>query len=144
MLNIHCSHCTQNCIFCIFFYAKIPCSVIKNCSKSSNIWVSTFSKYKAIDSRNISIITQEWFVVKSCPTSLESHFNVLSIDVQYILPFEGANVALKYAIMANFIKHLLKLIKWNITGKCHSGGVNLFSVIHRQKYFDISSPTNWT
>ena len=69
LLNIHCTHCTQNCIFCTFRRLKKTCFVTKNYSESSYICVFILSKSSLIDSSKTPI-TQEWLVVESCSTPL--------------------------------------------------------------------------
>ena len=95
LLNIHCSHCTQNCIFCTFRRLKKTCFVTKNYSESSHICVFILSKSSLIDTSK-SHITQEWLVVELLDPSLDRIFNVQSIGVQYTLSFQWTNFGLKW------------------------------------------------
>ena len=88
MLNIHSSHCTQNCIFWYFLAAKtlfLRPKIVQNLL----IFVYFFRpKNSTVDSRKTSM-TQEWLVVESSPTTgwiavlmlywlvcnIRSHFN---------------------------------------------------------------------
>ena len=97
-----CSHFTQNCIFCTFWRLKILV-LWRKLVENLLIFVYLFCpKNGAIDFTK-TFITQEWFVVESCPNPRWISFLMLyRFGVQYTLSFQWTNFGLKCLLCATY------------------------------------------